>query len=122
MSDKQKPTKEEREQARLRRLGSSNPNCGCCPEYDSRCLERHHLAGRNNDPDFTVIVCRNCHRKLSDDQLDHPADASPEDRLAQIAHFMWGLADLLALIVQKLREYAEILFAYEGPSDCGKSK
>lgn len=122
MSDIENESQEIREQRRLRRLGTSRPICCVCGETDSRCMELHHIAGQNNDPDTTIIICRNCHRKASDDQLDHPADASPEERLTQIAHFMWGLADFLALAVQKLREYAEVLFAYETPSDKGDAK
>jgi hypothetical protein len=37
-----------------------------------RCLEVHHIAGRDFDNDATAILCRNCHRKLSDDLKDHP--------------------------------------------------
>ena len=42
-----------------------------CGLDDVRCLEAHHIAGRKFD-DATVILCRNCHRILSDDQKDHP--------------------------------------------------
>ena len=114
--------KDEREQRRLRRLGSTNPSCACCPETDSRCLELHHIAGQKNDPDTLAIICRNCHRKLSDEQLDHPPDATPEDVLKRIAHFLFGLADMLALIVEKLREFGAELFSYDIPSENGESK
>jgi len=45
--------------------------CPFCGEDDPRCAEDHHIAGRKYD-DMTVRVCRNCHRKLSDMQRDHP--------------------------------------------------
>ena len=122
MPKKKQLDKDEREQRRLRRLGSANPSCACCPERDSRCLELHHIAGQKNDPDTVVTTCRNCHRKLSDEQLDHPPDATPEDVLQRIAHFLLGLADMLALIVEKLREFSAELFAYDTPSENGESK
>jgi hypothetical protein len=28
-------------------------------------LEIHHVAGRVNDPDLTVVLCLNCHRRMS---------------------------------------------------------
>ena len=114
MTNKQKPSKDEREQRRLRRLGTSDPACGCCGEKDWRCLELHHVAGKKNDPDLVAPICRNCHRKVSDDQCDHPPDISGSDAvLARIAHFLLGLADMLVLIVEKLREFADVLFAYD---------
>lgn len=122
MNGKSLLDKDEREQRRLRRLGRANPSCACCPETDSRCLELHHIAGQKNDLDTVVTVCRNCHRKLSDEQLDHPPDATPEDVLKRIAHFLLGFADMLALIVDKLREFAAELFSYDTPSEDGESK
>jgi hypothetical protein len=44
-------------------------------------LERHHIAGRTFG-DENVPVCRNCHRKLSDLQKDHPPHiGAPPDPL-----------------------------------------
>ena len=37
--------KERRRQARLERLGTNEPKCGCCGEQDDRVLELHHSAG-----------------------------------------------------------------------------
>jgi 5-methylcytosine-specific restriction endonuclease McrA len=103
--------KERRRQAQLERLGTNTPRCVVCGEDDSRCLELHHLAGRKFG-DELVIVCRNCHRKLSDAQKDNPkpqADApSFEERLA---HFLLGVADLFELLVIRFREFAKHLTA-----------
>jgi hypothetical protein len=44
--------------------------CIVCLEKDPRCLELHHIAGRQF-ADEVVVVCCNCHRKLSDMQKDH---------------------------------------------------
>ena len=45
--------------------------CVVCIEDDLRCLELHHIAGRTFADDV-VVVCCNCHGKLSDMQKDHP--------------------------------------------------
>lgn len=104
MTDKELP-REIRKQRRLEKLGSNNPICGTCGECDYRVLERHHVAGRKHDPD-TVVICRNCHRKVSDDQQDHLAcEPGSDQMLHAIGLFLIGLADLLELILQKLTEF-----------------
>lgn len=101
--------KEVRRQRRLEQLGTNNPRCGLCGETDDRCLELHHVAGRRRD-ECTVAICRNCHRKVTDDQKDHPSSiASVDNTLDCIGHFLLGLADLLRLIVEKLAEFGLVL-------------
>jgi hypothetical protein len=101
--------RERRRQNVLERLGSNHPVCTICGESDPRTLELHHIAGRDYDKS-TVPVCRNCHRKLSDLQKDHPDKITPvPDTLEVIAHFLEGLADFFELLVVKLREFARHL-------------
>jgi len=98
-----------RKQRRLETLGTNEPRCGTCGECDDRTLEAHHVAGRKNGP-ATVIVCRNCHRKVSDDQEDHRAfDNAADPMLQAIGHFLLGLADLLRLAIEKLSEFGHAL-------------
>lgn len=100
---------EGRKQGRLDRLETNSPRCLVCGECDDRCLEAHHIAGRVYD-DETVIHCRNCHRKLSDMQKDHPAQLSkPPQPEEVIAHFLLGLADIFELLIRKFREFAKLL-------------
>ena len=100
---------ERRKQKAIERLGTNNPVCVLCGETDWRCLELHHIAGKSFD-DALAILCRNCHRKLSDLQKDHPQPAStPPDLIERIGHFLLGLADLFALLVEKLREFGDDL-------------
>lgn len=101
--------RERRRQARLERFNTNNPQCVICGETDPRCMEDHHLAGRKND-EQTVNTCRNCHRKLSDDQRDHPKQVEPpKDALEAIGYFLLGLADLFALLIEKLRDFGHEL-------------
>jgi hypothetical protein len=108
--------RERRRQKRLRALGTNTPRCALCGEDDPRCLERHHIEGQAYGSTLAV-VCRNCHRKLSDTQHDHPKADDAEDGACARARFLLGLADLLELAVAKLREVARDLFApADGPS------
>lgn len=108
--------KEARKQTRLEKLGTNEPRCGTCGEPDWRCIELHHVADLGRD-EATVLICRNCHRKVSDDQKDHPAFNSNADPLLdRIGHFLLGLADLLRLIVEKLTEFGNALI---GKADAG---
>lgn len=85
-------------QTRLERLGTNNPKCLFCPEDDPACLERHHLAGRSFGDRWVVIVCWNCHRKLSDRQKEHPPIAARDpDSLECHGRLLLGIADALEL-------------------------
>lgn len=101
--------RQRRQQKRFEKLGTDDPRCGMCGENDDRTLELHHPAARKHD-DVLVILCANCHRKVSDDQRDHPTLAAGVDpRLAAIGYFLLGLADMLRLIVRKLYEFGLLL-------------
>jgi hypothetical protein len=100
--------KETRRQKRLERFGTNHPACANCGENDDRCLELHHIAGRMHSED-TVILCRNCHRKVSDDQKDHPKCGSTSTKAQSIGYQQLGLAGLFALLAISLKESGEYL-------------
>lgn len=102
--------RETRKQARLEKLGTNKPCCAICGETDWRIFELHHVAGQGRDP-TVVPVCANCHRRLTDDQKDHPSSNVDDPQLDRIGHFLLGLADMLRLIVEKLREFGHALIA-----------
>lgn len=103
---------ETRRQKAFDRLGTDEPICPFCGETDWRCMELHHIAGDGFDQTL-VTVCRNCHRKLSDMQKDHPPKLAEEPtRLESIAHFLLGLADLFLLLEAKLLEFGNYLLDY----------
>jgi hypothetical protein len=105
---------ENRERAAKLRLGTSNPRCATCGFDDWTCLEAHHIAGQAFDA-FTNIECRNCHRRLSDSQKDHPGQlAKPPTFAESHAHFLLGMADMFELLVHKLRAFAGQILAKLG--------
>jgi hypothetical protein len=111
-----KMDKEQQREARLQRmyerLGADSPRCIECGLADVRCLEAHHIAGRKYD-EATVILCRNHHRILSDDQRDHPRLIGSEPTVHErVGHFLKGIADLFALLVAKLHQYGDELIAF----------
>jgi hypothetical protein len=115
--------REARRQTALDRLGSNNPRCTVCGETDWRCLEAHHVAGRAYNG-FTSIVCRNCHRKLSDVQKDQPAKADhPPLPSERIGHFLLGLADFFLLLAGQLRQFGgELINLALGASTSGETR
>jgi hypothetical protein len=108
--------REARRQRAIERLGIKNAKCIYCGESDPIVLEKHHIAGQAYDQS-TVIVCRNCHRKLSDRQKDHPDKIQdPPDTAEIIAHFLLGLADLFEFLIEKFREFAAQLMERADPN------
>jgi hypothetical protein len=107
---KQPLDREDRLEKQYRRLKTRNPACLGCGESNPFCLELHHLAGQKNHGDVS-IVCRNCHRKLSDEQHNHAVQSAsaPEGMLGTIGHYLLGLADFLSMIVHALREFGRQL-------------
>ena len=100
---------EARREQSLRRLGTRQPACVVCGETDPRCMELHHIAQIRHHED-TAIVCRNCHRKLSDDQRDHVMDRHGQDQtLATVGHYLMGLADLFKLMAATLAQLGATL-------------
>jgi hypothetical protein len=89
--------RERRRQTRLERLGTNNPKCLFCWEDDPACLELHHLAGKGFG-DETVITCRNCHRKLTDKQKEHPPAIAEVTTLERRGRLLLGIADGLELL------------------------
>ncbi len=98
---------ERRKQRALERLGTTAPRCVSCGEDDWRCLERHHVAGRAYD-DTTVILCRNCHRKVSDPVSNARAPEAPP-LLERAGRLILGLVALLRALLPRLQELGQQL-------------
>lgn len=104
---------------RARRLGTTRI-CVLCGEADTASLtktsrsllERHHLAGRVNDRDLVVVVCLNCHARLSEAQRDDSIDLrASESRtsLERLQALLGGLADFSFELGRALRGWSDEL-------------
>ena len=90
------------------RLGSQNSKCAICDEKDPHRLEAHHIAQHHND-EATVFLCKNHHATVTNLQKDHPVPTSEPISPERFGHMLLGLADLLALVIEKLVEIGEWL-------------
>src|SRR6516225_9872448 len=74
------------------------------PDARSAARPTRTVWGKANT-DETVIHCRNCHRKVEIYRNDHPAQIdTPPDLAERAGHFLLGLADVLVLLVEQLRQ------------------
>jgi hypothetical protein len=91
--------------------------CRICGETYSGCIEQHHIAGRAYHGQ-TEPVCRNCHRKLSDRQLDHPDRlGSDVSFLEMVGHMLLGVADMFRALADTFVEFGHRLIAMASASD-----
>ena len=110
--DRRKMARERRKQRTFERIGTDRPVCVGCGETHFACFEDHHLAGRKHD-DTTWPICANCHRKVTDEQKDHPAASSSNiSQLELIGRFLLGLADLFRLVVEKMTVFGLALIEH----------
>jgi hypothetical protein len=75
------------------------------PEWaQRRIIERHHVAGRAVDPEWTVPLCRTCHALASDRQHDLPSEVRrPGTERERQAARLHGVADALRIAEEGLR-------------------
>jgi 5-methylcytosine-specific restriction endonuclease McrA len=82
------PIANDRRAARRKHALGPDAACALCgeqtPETLSRIshttLEEHHASGRANDPDLTVVLCRNCHARVTEAQLRLGVDLHHRER------------------------------------------
>lgn len=112
--EQQRARRYERKRNELSRVGAVR--CGFCGETDARLLEAHHVLGSANAAD-TILLCRNCHAKMSDRQQDLPEGFLSHNetlsRAETLAGMLLSLADLIEefcrFVVEQLRKLAERL-------------
>src|SRR5215471_17877539 len=101
--------REKSRQSRLEKLGCNEPDCTICGENDPDVLEVHHIGGRKYSR-YTVIICRNHHRKVERLRMDHPSDlAGPPGHLECKGRVLLGISDLLAQLPQVPSELIEFV-------------
>lgn len=114
---------EKRRQRRKNELGSLKPKCAMCGEEDITTLlratkaertflEEHHIAGGHQGE--TILLCRNCHAKETDKQLNWPDGVISPNRTPEMnaIGFLFGLADLLEFMAKLVYKFAIILFEF----------
>jgi hypothetical protein len=118
---------ERRRSNRARRLGP-NAACALCGETnpDALSLQRrsvlevHHVAGRANDEELTVVVCLNHHGRLSAAQHDAGVFRDPTagsvlgrviNAIRSLATFAELLPDFLHRVASVLEQLVELLDA-----------
>jgi hypothetical protein len=83
----QKPIRTARRKTRqLNRAGSDHPTClycGCSEvalliPVKKRFLEAHHVLGESHDTDLTILLCRNCHYRATENLLRADVKMLPE--------------------------------------------
>jgi hypothetical protein len=112
--EQQRARRYERKRNELSRIGPVR--CGFCGEPDARCIEGHHVLGSANAAD-TMLLCRNCHSKMSDRQQDLPEGFLSHNTELSSAEGMAGMllsiADLIEeffrFVVEQLRKLAQRL-------------
>ena len=97
--------------ARLEKLGQSHPVCVVTGENDPASLELHHITyGRGLDD--VEVVSATTHAKLSDRQKDQPplkGAVVHDPELNQVGRYLWGLADMVELMVETQLYYGKFL-------------
>ena len=104
-----------RRERKRQRLGT-DAKCVFCREKNSfalnrypwRILQEHHLFGQNNDPDSTVILCMNCHAKVTAAQWDAGADLQRKNLFIESLPEMFrSLKAMFLVVAEKLGEWAD---------------
>ncbi|MDA8336467.1 MAG: hypothetical protein M0Z41_16015 [Peptococcaceae bacterium] len=106
--------REKTQQRKINNLGCRDPKCQICGESDivaltlvsknqlshreQKCLlEIHHIAGRHEGD--TIVVCQNCHVKLSNAQIYWPKKLMEKNRTrgCQMLAELFGIGDIFGL-------------------------
>ena len=114
MSKDKNPKKTARRKSRQRRRLPADALCIVCGESAPVALEKHHPMGRAHEPDTTVPLCKNCHAKATEGQLDEEVPLSATDNLPDrigaifdaLAAFFRFLADAFNRLADQVRAFA----------------
>ena len=100
-------------------LGADRPACIYCGyaepvalrRVSRKYLRKHHVLGRNHDPDLTVFVCLNCHALVHDEKLpDAEVDLKREsDPIKRVAAMLRAEAVHFEMLARSKRRQAALL-------------
>ena len=101
------------------RLGDERPACIYCGHAElvalrrvsRKYLRKHHVLGRNHDPDLTVFVCLNCHALAHDEMLPEvEVDLKREsDPIRRVAAMLRAEAVHFEMLARSKRRQAALL-------------
>ena len=114
-----------RRRKRQKRFPIDNPTCLLCGEPNLECLrqvtpdwlkahrvliEIHHVVLEQNDAEFVVAVCLNCHRKVHEGLAQAGVgERSESDPKTRVAVMLEALAVFLGMQSQAVRRWAAVL-------------
>ncbi|MFN8675492.1 MAG: hypothetical protein U0Z70_03850 [Thermomicrobiales bacterium] len=76
-------------------------------------LEAHHVCARANDPELTVILCRNCHAEVTERQrIAGVSFGTPATLLHQLLAALVSLAVFLLDLGQRMQTWTVALQAF----------
>jgi hypothetical protein len=81
--------------------------CTVCGESDPRVVrEYHHVYGCTNGPEDTILLCYNCHKKLTEDQNALPPKARKRGagRKGKLAMEFVSVGSLVELLGQRIKK------------------
>ena len=106
---------DKRKESRSRTLGEDSV-CVLCGLADPTILiegsdqffEEHHVVGRNHDPDLTIRICPNCHKKVGAGVADSGASmkATP-NILDRMVHVLRTLGAFFRMLGESFQSWAQ---------------
>jgi hypothetical protein len=78
-----------------------------------RLLEEHHVAAFDNDPELTVVLCRNCHAKVTAGQFDAETfvPGGAESDLERVAFGLRSVGVFFAMFSRTMFVWADRLLS-----------
>jgi len=103
---------------RRRQKFGASPRCALCGCEDIQILsyqrvprsiiEEHHVVGRAHDPELVVLLCRNCHARVSARQVDAGVDLKPKTNVLEwLIGMLRNIAVLCGELAPRIREWAD---------------
>ena len=118
MSKDKNPKKNARREAQQRRRLPPGAVCSTCPESAPYLLEQHHVMGQAHEEKVTIILCKNCHAKATEGQLQEEVPLSPTDSFLDCVAAIFGaLAAFFRFLADSLDRLAKQAIAFAGNLD-----
>jgi len=118
MSKDKNPKRTARREAKQRRRVEPDAVCVGCGESAPYLLEEHHVMGKAHGPDRTAPLCKNCHAKATQGQLQEEVPLSATNNtLDRVAAIFDALAAFFRFLADSFNRLAEQVKAFAGKLD-----